>query len=212
MQARHTLRVLAVGSILLFAHAVFAQTQSANAASALSPPVAPVKAVVDDYFGTKVSDPYRYMENLKDPEVEAWFKGQNEYTRAILAKIPGRAKLLSRIRELDQSVPRVFAGRLPGDVYLIFKRLPNEDTEKIYLRNGLKGTDRLLVDPEKIKLAPEDQAKGKNEATGSRSVRRWQAIGGDRRSRRFRNQWGVACHRNRYGPRARRCGRPRRLR
>ncbi len=167
MQARRTPRVLAVGSILLFAHAVFAQTQSANTASALSPPVAPVKTVVDDYFGTKVGDPYRYMENLKDPEVEAWFKGQNEYTRAILDKIPGRAKLLARIRELDQSVPRVFARRLPGDVYLIFKRLPNEDTEKVYLRDGLKGTDRLLVDPEKIKLTPEDQAKGKNGITNS---------------------------------------------
>jgi prolyl oligopeptidase len=52
-------------------------------------------------------------------------------------------------------------------LYLIFKRLPNEDTGKVYLRSGLKGTDRLLVDPEKIKLAPEDQAKGKNEVTNS---------------------------------------------
>ena len=125
--------------------------------------MAPVKEVVDDFHGTKVSDPYRYMENLKDPEVSAWFRAQNDYTRSMLAKIPGRAKLLARIREFDQSVPRVFAQRLPGDRYLIWKRLPNEDTGKMYLRYGLKGTDRLLVDPEKIKLNPEDQAKGKNE-------------------------------------------------
>ena len=103
------------------------------------------------------------MENMKDPAVAAWFKGQNDYTRAVLAKIPGRAKLLARIRELDQSVPRVFADRLPGDVYLIWKRLPNEDTGKMYLRNGIKGTDRLLIDPEKIKLNAEDQPKGKNQ-------------------------------------------------
>ena len=167
MHARHTLSAFAVGSILLLARPAFAQTPSANTASLPSPPVAPVKAVVDDYYGTSVSDPYRYMENLKDPEVAAWFKGQNGYTRATLAKIPGRAKLLSRIRELDQSVPRVFAGRMPGDMYLIYKRLPNEDTTKIYLRHGLKGADRLLLDPEKIKLAPEDQAKGKNEVRGT---------------------------------------------
>jgi prolyl oligopeptidase len=140
-----------------------AQSQSANTNAITAPPEAPIKDVVDDYYGTKVADPYRYMENLKDPEVEAWFKSQNDYTRAVLAKIPGRAKLLGRIRELDQSVPRVFADRLPGDVFLIWKRLPSEDTGKMYLRDGVNGTDRLLVDPEKIKLGPEDQAKGKNQ-------------------------------------------------
>ncbi len=99
------------------------------------------------------------MENLTDQEVEAWFKAQNQYTRSVLAGIPGRAKLLARIRELDQSAPRVFAQRLPGDQYLIWKRQPNEDTGKMYLRRGVKGTDRLLVDPEKIKLSSEDQAR-----------------------------------------------------
>jgi prolyl oligopeptidase len=155
--------VLAAGLIPLGAQPLAAQSQSAAANSALTLPVAPVRAVVEDYYGTKVSDPYRYMENLKDPEVEAWFKGQNAYTRAVLDKIPGRAKLLARIRELDQSVPRVFAARLPSDAFLIWKRLPNEDTGKMYLRNGVNGSDRLLVDPEKIKLNSEDQVKGKNQ-------------------------------------------------
>jgi prolyl oligopeptidase len=166
MQTLRTLRVFAVGSILLCAQTVIAEGQSFRDPSVLSPPVAPVKDVIDDYYGTKVADPYRYMENLKDPEVGAWFKAQNDYTRATLDRIPGREKLLERIRELDQSVPRVGAGRMPGDVYMIWKRLPNEDVTKMYLRNGLKGTDRLLVDPEKIKLDAEDQAKGKNEITG----------------------------------------------
>ena len=71
-----------------------------------APPVAPVRPVTDDYFGTKIVDPYRYMENLKDPEVQAWMKAQNDYTRAQLARIPGREKLLERIRQLDQAVPR----------------------------------------------------------------------------------------------------------
>jgi len=64
-----------------------------------SPPVAPIRPVTDDCFGMKVVDPYRYMENLKDPKVDAWFKGQNAYTRAALAKIPGRDALLARIKE-----------------------------------------------------------------------------------------------------------------
>jgi Prolyl oligopeptidase, N-terminal beta-propeller domain len=69
-----------------------AQAQGQNLAS---PPVAPVKPVTTNYYGTKVVDPYRYMENLKDPKVKAWMKAQNDYTRAVLARIPGREKIWS---------------------------------------------------------------------------------------------------------------------
>ena len=134
--------------------------------STSAPPRAPVRAVTDHYFGAKVADPYRYMENLNDPEVQSWMKVQNDSTRAALAAISGREQLLTRIRELDQSVPQVRAGRLPGDLYLLLKMLPGENTRKLYLRRGLNGQDRLLVDPEKITLAPADQGKGTNVITG----------------------------------------------
>lgn len=124
--------------------------------------MAPVRPVTDDYYGTKVVDAYRYTENLKDPEVQAWMKAQNDYTRATLARIPGRKKLLARIRKLDQTVPRVSPSRQPGDLYLIRKRLPTENVYKAYLRHGLDGEDKLLVDPEKIKLAAAIQSKGVN--------------------------------------------------
>ncbi len=126
------------------------------------PPAAPVKPVTDKFFGAEISDPYRYMENFNDPEVQRWVKAEDNYTRSVLEDIPGRQALLARIRELGESVPRVGVERLPGDIYLVFKRLPGENTEKLYLRHGLTGTDRLIVDPEKVKLAPESQSKGKN--------------------------------------------------
>jgi prolyl oligopeptidase len=126
-----------------------------------SPPAAPVRPVTDDYYGTKVADPYRYMENLKNPEVQGWLKAQNDYTRAVLASLPGRAQLLARISELDQSVPRVRGVLLPGDLYLIWKRLPTEDVVKLYLRRGLNGEDKLLVDPEEIPIDARNKAKGK---------------------------------------------------
>ena len=44
-----------------------------------SPPVAPVKVVQDKYHGTTISDPYRYMEDFKDPEVQSWVKGQADF-------------------------------------------------------------------------------------------------------------------------------------
>ena len=106
------LRVYAFASlaILLTARSTVVRSQSVNSSSTpASPPVAPVKPVTDDYFGAKVVDPYRYMENLDDPEVQGWIKAQNDHTRAVLASIPGREQLLARIRELDQSVPQVQA-------------------------------------------------------------------------------------------------------
>ena len=48
------------------------------------PPAAPVRTVVDEYFGDKVSDAYRYMEDFKNPEVQAWVKSQAEYAERTL--------------------------------------------------------------------------------------------------------------------------------
>lgn len=126
------------------------------------PPLAPVHPVTDVYYGTKIVDPYRYMENLKDPLVQAWIKDQNAYTRAALDRIPGRAELLARIEKLDQTVPQVQPTLLPGDVYLIYKRNPKEEVAKLYVRHGIMGADKLLVDPETVRLSPENEGKGKN--------------------------------------------------
>jgi prolyl oligopeptidase len=155
--------VLATAALLLVARPVGLRSQSVSSSSPLPPqPVAPVKPVTDDYYGTKVVDPYRYMENLNDPEVQSWFKGQDAYTRSVLAKTPGRDRLLARIKELDQTVPQIQAARLPSDLYLVYKQTPGEDVSKTYKRKGLNGQDTLLVDPEKVKLAPAAQSKGKN--------------------------------------------------
>ncbi|MGD1158234.1 MAG: prolyl oligopeptidase family serine peptidase [Terriglobia bacterium] len=123
--------------------------RGAQGATLTAPPVAPVRPVEDEYFGVKVTDPYRYMENMKDPAVEAWFKGQNAYTRALLARIPGRDELLAKIKKLDESAPeRVFDVRcLPTGRYFYQKRLASEDLARIYMRDRLSGEEKLLVDP-----------------------------------------------------------------
>jgi prolyl oligopeptidase len=122
----------------------------------VAPPIAPVRVITEEYFGTKVSDPYRYMENLKDPEVVQWFKEQDDYTRLVLSRIPGRAALLARIQQLDQSgPPRVFdVQRFQNEHYFYQKRLPDEDIAKLYERNGLEGPEKLLLDPDKYVMKP----------------------------------------------------------
>ena len=140
------------------------QAQSGNGSTPPSPPAAPVKPVINDYFGTKVSDPYRYMENVQDPAVQAWIKAQNDYARAVLARIPGRQKLLARIVELDESTSANVTNvhRLPGDLYFYKKRLPTESLSKLYMRRGLNGEEKLLIDPEHVMVAAANRGKGKN--------------------------------------------------
>jgi prolyl oligopeptidase len=144
---------------LLLAPALFAQAR---------PPVAPVRPVTDDYFGTEVVDNYRYFENLKDPEVQQWMKAQADYTDTALARIPGRAAFLARLHELDASAPVVVSDvwRFAGDRYFYLKRLPTEPTNKLYERTGLNGAERLLVDPAAIPLAPENRGKGPSTING----------------------------------------------
>ena len=69
-----------------------------HAAAAPGQPVAPVKEVDDTYWGVKVADPYRYMEDLKSPHVQGWMKGQAAYTDSVLSRIPIRDEILARSR------------------------------------------------------------------------------------------------------------------
>ena len=133
-----------LGAALLNPLAVSAQNDSATsgtAATPTAPPVAPIRPETTDYYGMKVVDPYRYIENLKDPQVDEWFKGQNAYARGVLAKIPGRDALLARIRELDASTPAKVrnVNQLPGERYFYEKMLSTEIISRLYIRDGLNG-------------------------------------------------------------------------
>jgi prolyl oligopeptidase len=132
---------------------VLAVIGSALAAAQSKLPNAPVREVTDDYFGTKVTDPYRWLENTKDPEVAAWIKAQNDYTRAVLASIPGRDQLLDRIKALDNAGNVVSALQIWGGHYFYFKTEPGSDNRKLYLRENANAAERLLVDPEKLTTA-----------------------------------------------------------
>jgi prolyl oligopeptidase len=130
--------------------------ESANAdRNVVGPPAASVRRVTEEFFGVKIEDPYRYMEDLKNPEVASWFKAQNEYTAGVLAAIPNRDAVLARLKVLDEgAAARVFdVRRVPGGRYFYQKRLANEDVAKVYVREGLGGAEKLLVDPTKFMTA-----------------------------------------------------------
>ena len=117
-----------------------------------APPAAPIRDVTDTHFGVSVPDPYRYMEDLKNPEVAAWLKAQAAFTRATLDRIPGRAALLKRIAELGDAAPaRVSSVQFNNGSYYYLKRRANQNFAKLYVRVGLAGNERILVDTETAK-------------------------------------------------------------
>lgn len=114
------------------------------------PPLAPARDVTDDYYGTKIADPYRWMETAKDPEFQAWMKAQADYTQAVLRSIPGRQTLLDRIQQLDNAGEQVRDFQTWGGRYFYMKALPNQENFKLYVRDAASKQERLLVDPEKM--------------------------------------------------------------
>ena len=128
-------------------------------AALAGPPVAPVKPVTDDYYGTKITDPYRYMEEFAKADVQKWVKGQAEHAEATLKAIPGRDALLKRIGELDAGAPyRIysFTRRPNGDLFY-FKQFAAENVAKFYLKEAKTQKERLLIDPEKFPKADPKQ-------------------------------------------------------
>ena len=124
-------------------------------AATTMPPVAPVRAASDAYFGTTVTDSYRYMEDLSAPDVQQWAHAQADHARATLDAIPGRAPLLARIQALDASVKeRVQVVALSGGGLVFYeKRGAGDNQLKLYVRHGYRGAERLLVDPDALARA-----------------------------------------------------------
>jgi len=98
----------------------------------------------------KIVDPYRWIEDAKSPETAAWMKGQADYTRAYLDRLPMRAQLLKRFEELSETGVRVSGVQRAGNFYFYYRVAPGENDRRLYVREGFKGAERLLVDPDKL--------------------------------------------------------------
>nr|UXE44871.1 prolyl endopeptidase [uncultured bacterium] len=106
----------------------------------------------DTYFGKTYRDPYRWLENLKDKDVEAWFKAQADLTDGLLAKIPARDALAKEWMDLDKLKPASYA-QITFEHGRVFyrKTLGGENVGKLYFRDGWKGAEQLLFDPKGFK-------------------------------------------------------------
>lgn len=135
---------------LLVAMAALLLLPSAKAQSASKcPPATRTDNVVDNYFGTKIADPYRWLEDQNSAETRAWIKAEDACTSAVLENLPGRKEISRRLREL-MKVDSVQPPIERGGRYFFMKRAADEDLYAIYMRQGVDGADQVLVNPQPL--------------------------------------------------------------
>ncbi len=105
----------------------------------------------DDYFGTKVSDPYRWMEDVDSPELKTWVDAENELTQKYLAQIPVREAMQKRVMELI-NFERYTAPARRGTRYFYSHNTGLQNQNVLYWQEGLDGEAKVLLDPNTFSL------------------------------------------------------------
>ncbi|RXS43404.1 S9 family peptidase [Idiomarina sp. 29L] len=105
--------------------------------------------VVDTYFGTEVADPYRWLEDDRSEETEAWVKAQNEVTFSHLEKIPFREKIEKRLTEL-WNYEKVSAPRFEGDYIYFYKNDGLQNQYVVYRKKNEDAEAEVFLDPNKF--------------------------------------------------------------
>ena len=133
------MKFLALLAIIALASVVFA-----------APPVAKKEPVTDTYHGVTVADPYRWLENAANKDVQAWSVAQNAHARGYLDKIPGKAVLHARIKEIlaakttSHSATQWRGGRL----FAMKRQPPKEQPFLVVLPSPDRPEQaRVIVDP-----------------------------------------------------------------
>ncbi len=130
---------------LLAATTLMAQTAQ-TARTPLSYPETRKDSVVDDYFGTKVADPYRWLEDDNAPETKAWVAAQNQVTKGYLDAIPERAGIKDRLTKL-WNYERFGVPFKRGDHYFYNRNDGLQNQAVLFVTKDLKNSGSVLLDP-----------------------------------------------------------------
>ena len=141
-------RAFAITLFVLPFAATRAQNPNASATSTMNiptPPATKQQPVIDDYFGHKVVDPYRWLEDGSSPATQQWVAEQLAYTRSVLHKLPGRAPLHARLEQLLQ-IGNLGDTQVGADYYFHTRREGTQNQPVRYVRKGVNGRDEVLLD------------------------------------------------------------------
>ncbi|MEM1072001.1 MAG: prolyl oligopeptidase family serine peptidase [Planctomycetota bacterium] len=116
------------------------------------PPASEARPIEQRFHDMVFVDNYEWLEGPENgvtEEIATWTDAQNDYTRGVLDGIPGRAELESRLRELME-VPTISSPVPYGNRYFYSRRAGDQPQPVVYVREGLEGEERVLLDPEQI--------------------------------------------------------------
>jgi prolyl oligopeptidase len=133
--------------VLLFVFAIVVVAEDAPASS--GPPKAKVEPVEDTVQGHKIVDPYRYLENADNPDTKVFVEEELAYTRSILDPLPGREKTNTRLAQL-LAIGTVNPPQMGGKYYFYTRRDGGQNQPVLYVREGVNGADRALLDVNKV--------------------------------------------------------------
>jgi prolyl oligopeptidase len=139
----------AIATVALAQTIEFPKAERVPPSRALMYPNAKKGDVVDDYFGTKVADPYRWLEDTDSVETMAWVKAENVLTSGYLEKLPDRAPFREELTNL-LNYQRYTVPSWEGHRYLYRKNNGLQNQSVIYTLKALSDEPRVLLDPNRL--------------------------------------------------------------
>jgi prolyl oligopeptidase len=137
---------LLLGLTIMCPNPLSAQSNNQERFMHRKPPSTRSDSTVETIYGQRVEDPYRWLENAESEETKSWVEKQNGYTRSILDSLPGRNEIKTRLEQLlsigQIGTPQIYHGRL-----FYTKREGKENQPVLYVREGMNGREKVLVDP-----------------------------------------------------------------
>src|SRR5246127_4228419 len=138
-----------LASLFFFVAATWASDSNTSTTTAVRPPKAKVSPVEETVQGHKIIDPYRYMEDATNPETQAYVQEELAYTRSVLDPLPGRPEINSRLAQL-LTIGTIGAPQPGGKYYFYTRREGMQNQPVLYVREGVDGKDRVLVDANQL--------------------------------------------------------------
>ncbi len=136
-------------SVALAASLSAQSNYTSNPGAKLSYPAAKKIEHFDDYHGTKIADPYRWLENSDAPETREWIEAENKVTFAYLNQIPERAWIKERLTKL-WNYEKLSAPSKRGDRYFMSKNDGLQNQSVLYWMDSLTDTPKIVIDPNKL--------------------------------------------------------------
>jgi prolyl oligopeptidase len=131
---------------LFISFLVMNTTQNFAQINIAQPPSTMKDKTTDNYFGTTIADPYRWLEDDHSTQTAEWVKKQNAYTESYLKQIPLRKKVNTDLTKM-WDYAKYGSPMKEGDYYLFYKNDGLQNQSVLYIQKGINGTPEEFLNP-----------------------------------------------------------------